>query len=125
MDSLLKIPLPQLHTHGMYGKKAIQEIQLLSGYKGWNKMKYIVKEVLMKEVEAEDKETVEKAYENSEIVLTADDFHSVEIYPKGREERILDITTTFCEKECGYKDTCDDDCVLRKIERVLDSSDVA
>ncbi len=125
MASLQKIRHLQLHMHGMYGKKAIQEIQTLNGFKRWNKMKYIVKEVLIKEVEAEDKDTVEDAYNNSEIVLTADDFHSVEIYPKGREERILDITTTFCEKECGYKDTCDDDCVLRRIERVLDSSDVS
>ncbi len=87
-------------------------------------MKYRIKEVLIKDVEAEDKETVEDAYNNSEIVLTADDFHSVDIYPVGQEEKILDITTNYCNNECDYKNTCNEDCVLRRIERVLSPLDV-
>lgn len=87
-------------------------------------MKFIIKEVLTKEVEAADKDEVEEKYDNQEIVLEADDFDHVEIFPKGREERILDITTTFCENECEYRNTCDEDCVIRRIERVLSDKDV-
>ena len=88
-------------------------------------MKFIIKEVLIKEVEAADKDEVEEKYDNQEIVLDADDFSHAEIYPKGRDERILDITTTFCEKECEYKNTCNEDCVLRRIERIINEADIA
>ena len=88
-------------------------------------MKFIIKEVLIKEVEALDKDEVEEKYDNQEIVLDADDFDHVEIFPAGQNERILDITTTFCENECEYKNTCNEDCVIRRIERVLNDADVA
>ncbi|MCM1557893.1 MAG: DpnD/PcfM family protein [Anaeroplasma bactoclasticum] len=88
-------------------------------------MKFIIKEVLKREVEAEDKDEVEEKYDNQEIVLDADDFDHVAIYPKGREERILDITTTFCKNECDYKNTCNEECVLRRIEKVINEDDAA
>ncbi len=85
-------------------------------------MKYIIKETLRREVEASSKEEVEEKYNNSEIVLGSEDFENVEIYPEGREERILDITTTYCENECDYREACDEDCPLRRIERVLEEN---
>lgn len=86
------------------------------------KNKITIIETLKREVSGTI-EDVERKYKNSEIVLDAGDFVSVEITDNkytALENAILNEIHNFCTKECGNCKCCvEEECVLFRIEKLI------